>query len=64
MQISGIARLLMLLPLAASISIVYRTIHCKRLRSVPLTSLTLTLTLVGGMMAIGVGLLIVFRLLA
>jgi hypothetical protein len=38
-QISGIGRLAMLLPLTLSVSIVYKTIRCRRLRSVPLASL-------------------------
>ncbi len=64
MTITGIGRLLLLVPLAAAISIVYKTIHTPRLRDVPRASFVLCLTIVGAMMAIGVALLILFRLLA
>ncbi|MBN2561814.1 MAG: hypothetical protein JXQ75_12875 [Phycisphaerae bacterium] len=63
-SITGIGRLAMLVPLALSISIVYKTIRCERLRSVTMASLTLCLMIVFFMMLIGVVLLIVFRLLA
>jgi hypothetical protein len=59
-QISGIGRLAMLLPLTLSVSIVYKTIRCRRLRSVPLASLTLCFTIVSAMMLIGVLLWLVF----
>jgi hypothetical protein len=64
MQISGIWRLAMLVPLAVSISIVLKTIRCERLRSIPLASLTLMLTIVGGMLALGVALLLIFYTMA
>jgi hypothetical protein len=64
MQITGIWRLAMVVPLAISISIVYKTIRCDRLRSIPLGSVSLACTIVVGMMVIGVILLMIFRLLA
>ncbi len=64
LTIGGIGRLLMLLPLAAAISIVYKTIHTERLRDVPLAGLTLWVTIVAAMISSGVILLIIFRLLA
>ncbi len=64
MSITGIWRLLMFLPLAATISIVYKTIHCREIREVPRASLALCLTIVFAMMSIGVGLLLMFRLMA
>ncbi len=64
MTITGIGRLLMLLPLAAAISIVYKAIHCERIRDIPRASLILWLTIVATMAAIGVILLLLFRLLA
>jgi len=63
-SISGLGRLGMLLPLALMISVVYKTIRCERLKSVPLASLSLSLLIVGGMLAIGLVLLVTFRLLA
>jgi len=62
--ITGVGRLGMLLPLALSVSIVYRTIRCERLAAIPLASLVLWVTIVGGMMLIGVILLAIFHLLA
>jgi len=64
MQITGIWRLAMLAPLAVSIAVVLKTIRCQRLRSVPLASLLLTLLILGGMMALGVVLLLVFHFMA
>lgn len=62
--ITGIWDLVMLVPLAISISIVYRTIHCRRLASVPLASLKLCFMIVAGMLLFGAMLLGVFHLLA
>lgn len=64
LPITGIGRLGMLVPLALMISIVYKTIRCERLRSVPLASLKLCFMIVSCMLAIGVFLLVTFRLLA
>jgi hypothetical protein len=64
MQISGIWRLAMLVPLAFSIAIVLKTIRCERLRSVPVASFVLGISIVGGMLALGAALLLVFQLLA
>ncbi len=63
-SIIGIGRLAMLVPLALSISIIYKTIRCEEVRSIPLASLTLCFMIVSTMMLIGVGCLLVFRWLA
>jgi len=62
--ITGVGRLLMLVPLAMMVSIVYKTIRCSKLSSVPLASVQLCTMIVGGMMLIGGFLMVVFRLLA
>ncbi|MCK6457909.1 MAG: hypothetical protein L6Q92_15440 [Phycisphaerae bacterium] len=62
-QISGGGRLLMLLPLAASVGVVYKTIRCDRVRDIPLASLVLWVTIVLGMLAVGVILLIAYQIL-
>lgn len=62
--ITGIGRLLMLIPLALSISIVYKTIRCDRLSAVPVASLNLCFMIVAGMMLIGFFLLVLFLLMA
>ena len=62
--IPGVWRLLMLVPLSLMISVVYKTIRCRRLRSVPLASFSLCFMILSGMMLIGVFLLVTFRLFA
>lgn len=62
--ISGVGRLLMLIPLALMVSVVYKTIRCQKLASVPLASVKLCTMIVGGMMLIGGFLWVAFRLLA
>lgn len=62
--IHGSWRLVMLVPLALAIAIVYKTIRCREVRDVPAASAVLCVTLVLGMLAIGVALLLVFNLLA
>ncbi len=62
MQIGSGARFAMLLPLAASVSVVYKTIRVDSLRSMPRAAMVLWMTILLGMFAVGVGLLIVFRL--
>ncbi len=62
--ITGIGRLAMLVPLALSVSIVYKTIRCDRLRSIPVASAMMCVAVVFFMMLIGAILLLVFRWLA
>jgi hypothetical protein len=64
MQISGIWRLAMLIPLAFSISIVLKTIRCERLRAIPVASFVLAVSILAGMMALGAALLLIFNLMA
>jgi len=62
--VTGAGRLGMLVPLALAISIVYKTIRCERVRSVPLASVSLCVTIVVCMLLIGAVLLGIFRVLA
>ncbi len=62
--IRGVGRLLMLVPLVMSVSLVYKTIRCADLKRVPWAATKLCVLIVGGMMAIGVALLVTFRVLA
>jgi|CXWL01.1.fsa_nt_gi hypothetical protein len=64
MEIKGAGRLGMLLPLALSISLVYKTIRCERLSAVPLASLQLGVMIVACMLLIGVMLLLSYHFLA
>ena len=62
--IHGSWRLVMLVPLSLAIAVVYKTIRCREVRDIPAASAVLCLTMVFGMLAIGVALLVVFRLMA
>ena len=62
--VTGAGRLGMLVPLALAISVVYKTIRCDRLSTIPLASASLCTLIVATMLAIGAVLLGVFRLLA
>ena len=59
-----IATLVMLLPLSLAVAIVYKTIHCRELRDVPIAASVLWVTIVLGMLAVGAVLYVVFFLLA
>lgn len=61
--IEGLWRLVMLLPLSLAVSIVYKTIRCEKLSSVPVASLVLCFMIVSGMLLIGLALLLVFLIL-
>lgn len=60
----GWQRMLLLIPLCASISIVYKTIRYDDLRQVPAAAAVLCITIVAGMYAVGVGAWLLFLLLA
>ena len=62
--ITGIMRSLLLLPLCLSISIVYRALRSPTLDRLATRSLTLWLTIVGGMYAVGIAMWLVFLTLA
>ena len=64
LAIRGYLRLGLLAPLALAISIIYKTIHCRQLRDIPMASFVLCLSILAGMMSIGVGLLLFFKLMA
>jgi hypothetical protein len=57
------SRLLMLLPLVLSISIVHKALKQPKMSDLPLTVLALWATIVAGMIGLGIGLLVVYRLL-
>ncbi len=63
-QLSGVWRLLLLIPLCLSISVVYKTIQCERLGDIPQAILALWVTIIGGMIGVGVLMWAVFMLLA
>ncbi|NOS99921.1 MAG: hypothetical protein HOP29_04780 [Phycisphaerales bacterium] len=61
-EIGGIQKALLLLPLCLSISIVYKVTRCERLADVPAAVGALWVTIVVGMYAVGVGLWVVYLL--
>ena len=63
-SVTGAGRLGMLIPLALAISIVYKTIRCEKVTSIPLASISLCVMIVASMMLIGAALLGVYHLLA
>lgn len=64
LQIVGWQRMLLLFPLSLAIAIVYKTTRCEKLRDIPLASLVLWVTIVAGMYAVGVGMYVVYELMA
>ncbi len=64
LPMAGMQRLLLLLPLCLSISIVYKTTKCDEVRAIPMDALKNWITIVVGMVAVGVSLLIIYELLA
>ena len=63
-ELSGLQRLFLLLPLCLFISIVYKTTRCYSLGEVPLAALALWATLVAGMVGVGVFMWAAYLLLA
>ena len=63
-NLTGLQHMFMLGPLCMGISIVYKTLKCERLREVPLASLVLCVTIIVTMYAVGVGIWLLFRILA
>jgi len=61
-HLTGWSRLAMMLPLCLAIAVVYKALKLDDLRSLPAGSLALWATLVLGMMAVGVVLLVVYEL--
>lgn len=62
-ELTGIQRFLLMLPLCLSIAIVYKTTRCRNLRDVPTAALVLWVTIVAGMYAVGFGLWLVFEIM-
>jgi hypothetical protein len=56
------SRLWMLLPLSLAVAVVYKTIKLDNLRALPVAALLLWLTIIGGMVAVAVGLYVLIWL--
>ena len=63
-QVTGLLRMVLVVPLALSIAIVYKTTKLEDLKDLLPTTLALWVTIVAGMYAVGVGLWGVFNLLS
>jgi hypothetical protein len=59
---TGRSRLLMILPLVLAISIVHKALKQAKMSDLPLAVLALWATIVAGMIGLGVGLLLIYRL--
>jgi hypothetical protein len=55
---------LLLLPLCLAVSVVYKTTRCENVREIPLAVLKNWVTVVIGMYAVGIALLLIYQLLA
>jgi len=64
LPLTGVQRALLILPLCLSISIVYKATRLQRMRDLPIASGTLWLTIVTGMYAVGIGLWLLYSLMA
>lgn len=62
-ELSGRERLLLMLPLCLAIAIVYKAIRTENLHKLPAAALSLWVTIVVGMSAVGVGLWVLFRIM-
>lgn len=62
-ELTGVQRLLLMLPLCLSIAIIYKATRCENLRDVPIAALALWITIVLGMYAVGLGLWVAFEIM-
>lgn len=62
--LSSPQRLLLILPLCLSVAVVYKTTRCANLKDIPVASLLLWVTIVIGMYAVGIGLWLLFSIMA
>ncbi len=60
-EVTGLARAALILPLCLAIAVVYKTIRCEDLSRVPRAAAALWVTIVVGMYAVGIGLWLLFR---
>ena len=63
-QLSGISRFMLMLPLCMSVAIVYKVTRIENLREAFAAALVLWVTIVIGMIAVGVGLWLLFQIMA
>lgn len=61
-ELTGVQRFLLMLPICLSIAVVYKTTRCERLRDVPVAALILWVSIVAGMYAVGLGLWVAYNI--
>ena len=64
MSLTGAGQFYMLLPLVMAVAVVYKTIHTRSMRDVPIAAVVLWATILTGMFAIAIGLYAAYSLLA
>lgn len=60
-SLSRTQQMLLLLPLCLTISLVYKTTKCENVRQIPLATLGSFITIVVGMYAVGIALLVIYE---
>ena len=63
-QLTGVMRFLLMLPLCLSVAIVYKVTRIDNIREALSSAVVLWVTIVFGMIAVGVGLWLVFQIMA
>jgi hypothetical protein len=63
-QLTGFSRFLLMLPLCLSVALVYKVTRIDHLRAAIAAALILWVTIVIGMIAVGVGLWLLFQIMA
>lgn len=64
MELSRFPRFLLMLPLCLSVAVIYKSTRTDNMREVPTATAILWVTIVLGMVAVGVGLWVVFSVMA
>ena len=62
-QLSGMQRLMLMLPLCFSVAVIYKTTRLEDMRDVPAAALVLWVTIVLSMCAVGVGLWAIYSIM-
>ena len=62
-ELTGMHRFLLMLPLCLSIAVVYKTTRCTSLKEVPSSAILLWVTIVLSMLGVGVGLWLLFSIM-
>lgn len=63
-QLTGLTRFLLMLPLCLSVAVVYKLTRIDHIREALAAAVVLWITIVFGMIAVGVGLWLVFQIMA